>query len=57
MLVVHTADVHIGVENYGIPDPSSKVSSRLTDFLKTLDEVITYSLDNKADIVLFCGDA
>lgn len=57
MLVVHTADVHIGVENYGIPDPSSKVSSRLTDFLKTLDEVITYSIDNKADIVLFCGDA
>lgn len=57
MLVVHTADVHIGVENYGIPDPKSRVSSRLTDFLSTLDEVIKYSIDNKADIVLFCGDA
>ena len=57
MLVVHTADVHIGVENYGIPDPSSRVSSRLTDFLSTLDEVIEYSIYNQADIVLFCGDA
>ena len=57
MLIVHTADVHIGVENYGRPDPLTKTSSRLQDFLNTLDEVVEYSVSNQADIVLFCGDA
>ena len=57
MLIVHTADVHIGVENYGRPDPLTKTSSRLQDFLNTLDEVVDYSISNQADIILFCGDA
>ena len=56
-MIVHTADVHIGVENYGRPDPLTKTSSRLQDFLNTLDEVVEYSVSNQADIVLFCGDA
>ena len=57
MLIVHTADIHIGVENYGRPDPVTKTSTRLVDFLGTLDEVVTFASDNSADIVLFCGDA
>ena len=57
MLIVHTADVHIGVENYGRPAPVTKTSSRLLDFLNTLDEVVDYSISHQADIVLFCGDA
>ena len=57
MLVIHTADVHIGVENYGRPDPDTRTSSRLKDFLDTLDEVVNYSIKRQADIVLFCGDA
>jgi len=57
MLVVHTADVHIGVENYGYPDPDTKVSTRLTDFLNSLDELVDYAISRAADIVLFCGDA
>ena len=57
MLVVHTADVHIGVENYGKPDPETRVSTRLTDFLNSLDELVDYSISNNADVVLFCGDA
>ena len=57
MLIVHTADIHIGVENYGPPDPVTKTSTRLVDFLDTLDEVVTFASENSADIVLFCGDA
>ena len=57
MLIVHTADIHIGVENYGRPDPVTKTSTRLVDFLDTLDEVVTFASENSADIVLFCGDA
>lgn len=56
MLVVHTADVHIGVENYGIPDPETRSSSRLKDFLDTLDEVVQYSITRNADLVIFAGD-
>ena len=57
MLIVHTADVHIGVENYGKPDPVTKTSTRLVDFLNTLDEVVAFAIENSADLVLFCGDA
>ena len=57
MRIVHFADVHIGVENYGRVDPETGLSTRLTDFLQTYDEVVTYALDSRADLVLFCGDA
>ena len=57
MRIVHFADVHIGVENYGKPDPETGLSSRLVDFLSTLDEVVDYAIDSQADLALFCGDA
>ena len=56
MLIIHTADIHIGVENYSRPDPKTRTSSRLQDFLRSLDELVDYSIDNKADLVLICGD-
>ena len=57
MLVIHTADIHIGVENYSRPDPESRTSSRLQDFLTSFDELVDYAIDEKADLVLVCGDA
>ena len=57
MRIVHFADLHIGVENYGRVDPSTGLSTRLSDFLDTYDEVVSYAIDNRADLVLFCGDA
>lgn len=56
MLIIHTADIHIGVENYSRPDPKTRTSSRLQDFLRSLDELVDYSIDNEADLVLICGD-
>ncbi|MBI4298928.1 MAG: exonuclease SbcCD subunit D [Chloroflexi bacterium] len=57
MRILHFSDVHIGVENYGRVDPNTGLSSRLTDFLQTYDEVVEYALANEVDLVLFCGDA
>ena len=57
MRILHFADVHIGVENYGRVDPETGLSTRLGDFLDTYDEVVSYALDNRIDLVLFCGDA
>lgn len=57
MKIVHFADVHIGVENYGRTDPETGLSTRLQDFLKTFDEVVDFALEEWVDLVLFCGDA
>ncbi len=57
MKLIHFADLHLGVENYGSIDPATGVSSRLMDFLAALDQVVDYAIDNTADIVIFSGDA
>jgi exonuclease SbcD len=57
MKIIHFADLHLGVENYGRIDPDTGLSSRLTDFLAALDQLVDYALGNKVDLVLFCGDA
>jgi exonuclease SbcD len=57
--LVHFADLHLGVENYGRMDPTTGLSSRLTDFLRAFDRVVDYALDeaNGVDLVVFAGDA
>ena len=57
MRIVHFADVHIGVENFGKTDPDTGLSTRLADFLKSFDEAVDYAIDADADLVLCCGDA
>jgi len=57
MRILHFADLHVGMENYGKLDPQTGVSSRIGDFLARLDEVTTYALDHDADLVIFAGDA
>ena len=55
--VLHFADVHIGMENYGKTDPDSGVSSRVHDFLQRMDEMIEFARDGNVDLVIFAGDA
>jgi exonuclease SbcD len=55
--ILHFADLHLGVETYGRLDPATGLSSRLLDFLNVLDQVVDFALENKVDLVLFCGDA
>lgn len=55
--LLHFADLHIGIENYGRLDPETGVNSRVRDFLDRLDEVVEYALNHEADLVLFAGDA
>jgi len=57
MKIIHFADLHLGVENYGRIDPASGLSSRLHDFLSAFDSLIDYAVKNDVDLVLFCGDA
>ncbi len=55
--VVHFADTHIGMENYGRLDPATGTSTRVRDFLARLDEVIDFALAQQADLAVFAGDA
>jgi exonuclease SbcD len=57
MKIIHFADLHLGVENYGRIDPATGLSSRLNDFLAALDQLVEYALNERTDLVLFCGDA
>ena len=57
MRILHFADLHIGVENYGRIDPGTGLSTRLLDFLSALDEVVEYALSRNVDLVLLAGDA
>ncbi len=55
--LLHFADVHIGMENYGKVDPSTGISSRVMDFIRRLTEIIEYAEENDADLAIFAGDA
>jgi len=57
MKILHFADLHIGVENYGQPDPQTGLSTRLKDFLYTFDSLVSFAIEKEVDLVLFCGDA
>jgi len=57
MRILHFADLHLGVETYGRPDPATGLSTRLLDFLRALDELVDYAVEERVDLVLFCGDA
>jgi exonuclease SbcD len=55
--IMHLADIHIGMENYGRLDPATGLNGRVMDFLRRLTEVVDYALENEIDLVLFAGDA
>ncbi len=54
--VLHFADIHIGMENYGHVDSGTGINSRVIDFLRRFDEVIDYGLNQDVDLVIFAGD-
>ncbi|MBN1919861.1 MAG: exonuclease SbcCD subunit D [Anaerolineae bacterium] len=55
--ILHFADLHIGMENYGRVDPETGLNLRVVDFLRRMDEVVDYAIAQEADAVLFAGDA
>lgn len=55
--LLHFADIHIGMENYGRTRPESGLSSRVHDFLSRMDEMIDAARQREVDLVIFAGDA
>lgn len=54
--ILHMADLHIGVENYGQFDVQRGMHQRLIDFLACLDEAIEIAITTPVDLVLVAGD-
>lgn len=55
--VLHFADVHVGMENYGRTDPTSGLSTRVLDFVHRMDDMIEAVTENGVDLIIFAGDA
>jgi len=55
--VLHFADLHLGVENFGKLNPKTSLNSRVEDFLNAFDLLVEKGLKEKVDLVIFAGDA
>ncbi len=55
--ILHFADAHIDMANYGRHDPQSGLPLRVMDFLKSLDTIVDTAIEERVDLVLFAGDA
>ncbi len=57
MKLLHFADAHIDMANYGRHDPETGLPVRVLDFLKSLDAIVDTAISEKVDMVIFAGDA
>ncbi len=57
MKLLHFADAHIDMANYGRHDPETGLPLRVLDFLKSLDTIVDTAIAEKTDLVIFAGDA
>lgn len=55
--LLHTADIHIGMENYGRIDPQTGINARVMDFLRRLSDIGDYAIEQGVDVFVFAGDA
>jgi exonuclease SbcD len=55
--VLHFADAHIDMANWGRHDPQTGLPVRVMDFLHSLDRIVDAAIDGGVDLVLFAGDA
>lgn len=57
MRILHFADAHIDMANYGRHDPQTGLPLRVLDFLRSLDTIIDAAVSENVDMVIFAGDA
>ncbi len=57
MKLLHFADAHIDMANYGRHDSQTGLPLRVLDFLKSLDTIIETAIRERVELVIFAGDA
>src|SRR4029079_3755227 len=54
--LLHTSDIHIGMENYGRINPATGLSTRLEDFCAALEEAVDRAIAEPVDLFVIAGD-
>jgi exonuclease SbcD len=54
--LLHLADVHFGMENYGRLDAATGLNRRLLDFSRSVHYAIDYALAHGVQLAIFAGD-
>lgn len=54
--LLHFADAHIDMANYGQHDAATGLPQRVMDFLKSLDFIVDTAISENVDLVIFAGD-
>ena len=54
--LLHLADIHFGMENYGRLDPATGLNRRLLDFSRSVHHAIDYALEHDVHLAIFAGD-
>lgn len=55
--ILHFADAHIDMANYGKRNLQTGLPFRVEDYLKSLDFIVDAAIDREVDLVIFAGDA
>jgi exonuclease SbcD len=53
--ILHTADIHLGVETYGFTKDNG-INSRISDYLHMLDSLVSVAVTQNFDAFLIAGD-
>jgi exonuclease SbcD len=54
--LLHLADIHFGMENYGRLDAATGLNRRLLDFARSTHRAIDYALEHGVHLAVFAGD-
>lgn len=54
--LLHLADIHFGMENYGRLDAATGLNRRLLDFARSVHCAIDYALAHSVHLAIFAGD-
>lgn len=57
MKLLHTADIHIGVDAHGRLDAATGLNTRLLDFQNAFEFMVEHALKEDIDAFIFAGDA
>lgn len=55
--LLHTADLHVGMENYGRMDAAAGIHGRVMDYLRRLSDMVDFAVKEGVDVFVFAGDA
>ena len=57
MKILHFADTHLGMENYGRINPQTGLNTRFEDGMKCLQFIVDKAIERDVDAAIFAGDA